>query len=291
MVLEMLRLRPAVPVRLSQLALSALPPAAAAQGLEGIVTACSNTPYLCKMFTQRLSAHEADGLQSLIDFREWAALGADREIVRTHFSWPVHRVIDDASGATIGVLIPPAEARFYYQHDGDYRLREGQHLPRPDSVAGQFNMRARLAILRDLVRAWDLLDRHGYVYGDANSRNIAFASDGLPTVFLLDCDGIRRDGDPTMSHKGQARWSDPYSAGVNSRRSDRYLMALWILRTISSSMIQPPTGEIPDWGRLPVPLSTHPDLQRLLAAGLGPPNGRPEAASFYPILDRLHSVA
>jgi hypothetical protein len=286
-----LRLRPAVTVRISQLALSALPPAAAAQGLEGTIVACSNTPYLCKIFTQPLGAHEADGLQSLIDFREWAAQGADRETIRTHFSWPVHRVIDDASGVTVGVLIPAAEARFYYEHGGNYHLREGQHLPRSESVAGQFDMRARLSILRDLARAWDLLERHGYVYGDANSRNIAFAQYGLPTVFLLDCDGVRREGDQTMSHRFQARWSDPYTAGVNSIRSDRYLLALWILRTLSSSMVQPTPGEVLDWSKLPVPLSTHLGLQQLLSDGLGPPDRRPEPANFLPILDRLHAVA
>ncbi|WP_285251253.1 hypothetical protein [Pseudarthrobacter sp. fls2-241-R2A-168] len=287
----MLILRPGVAVRSSALFFQSLPAVAAAQGLEGAVVACSNTPYLCKLLTQPLSPHEADAVQSLIDFREWAVVGPDREILRTFFSWPLHRVIDDASGLTVGVLIPRAEHRFYYAHGGSYHLREGQHLPRPESAAGYFSLRERLGVLRDLARAMDVLARHNYVYGDINSRNLAFSPDGVPAVFLLDCDGIRREGDLTLKPRHQQRWSDPHNPGVNSLATDQYLLALWILRVLTSSMAQPPVGACVDWGQTSIPLATHTELQRLLTAGLGPSFGRPSPADFLPILTALHRVA
>lgn len=287
----MLILRPGTTVRYSALAFRSLPAVAATQGLEGTVVACSNTPYLCKLLTQPLTPHEADAVQSLIDFREWAATGPDREILRTFFSWPLHRVIDDSSGITLGVLIPRAELRFYYEHGGAYHLREGQHLPRPESIAGRFSLRDRLAVLRDLVLAMDVLSRHRYVYGDINSRNLAFSPDGIPAVFLLDCDGVRREDDPTLKPRYQPRWSDPYSPGANTLATDRYLLALWILRVLTASMTQPATGTVPDWRQTPIPLATHTGLQQLLADGLGTPGGRPAPAEYLPVLGRLLQVA
>jgi hypothetical protein len=287
---EVLRMRPAMTVRFSELSPRALAPSAAAQGLEGRIMACSNTPFLCKILSEALNPLEAEALQSIIDFREWTVHGRDRETVRSSFSWPVHRVLDDVTEATVGVLIPSAEARFYYEYAGEYHLREGQHLPRPATVAGNFGIRERLAVARDLARAWDVLDRHEYVYGDANSRNVAFTPHGTPTVFLLDCDGIRRDGDATIRHRTQTRWSDPYAAGLNSIQSDRYLLALWILRILSSSMAQPAPGERLDWSKFPVPLSTHTRLQTRLAEGLGVPGDRPAPSAYLEILEQLNTA-
>lgn len=278
-------------VPMNMLSLRVLPHLAAAQGLEGTVKETTNTPYLCKVFDTPLGARAADAVQSLIDFREFAVAGKDREIVRSHFSWPVHRVTDSATGQTIGVLIPRAEPRFYYRHEVAWHLREGQHLPRAKSAAGSFDPAARLAVLRDMARAFDLLDRYGYVYGDANSRNLAFATSGTPTVYLLDCDGIRRAGDPAMAHRFQGRWNDPDSNGVNSIQSDRYLLALWCYRVLTRTMDQPRPGHKFGWGVLPIPLSSTPALQRLLQAGLGATGSRPAAADYLPLLEALHRQA
>jgi hypothetical protein len=139
--------------------------------------------------------------------------------------------------------------------------------------------------------AFDLLDRHGYVYGDANSRNLAFADTGVPAAYLLDCDGIRRAGDPDMVHRFQGRWHDPHSGGINSSQSDRYLLALWCYRVLTRSMDQPHPGVPIDWPALPAPLSTDRGLQQILTAGLGPTGARPAAAEYIPVLDSLHRAA
>lgn len=276
--------RAAAPVRVSQLDLEQLSPVAAAQGLEGQVLRCLNSPYLCKVFAVPKDGIDAAALQQLIDFREWNADRDDRELIRSLFSWPVHRVLDDATLVTVGVLIPAAEPRFYFEHEGELRLREGQHLPRPTSVAGTFDLDLRIRVLSDLGRAWDLLDRNQLVYGDANSRNLVFASAGTPAAFVLDCDGIRPAGHPRQGMRMHPNWGDPYADG--GIQSDRYQYALWVLRALSSSMLAPPGTGGADFSALP-PRASKKSLISLLARGLGSPGNRPAPQEYLPVLAAL----
>jgi hypothetical protein len=265
-------LQPATVVRRSALSLKPLPGAAAAGGLEGEVMRCENTPYLCKLYRAPRDDVDAAALQELIDLVYWGLGGADRGRLQQTFSWPLHRVVDDSTLATVGVLIPAAEPRFYFPHAGQWHLREGQHLPRESSVAGSFDLGTRLRVLIDLAAGWDVLARNSLVYGDANSRNIVFATSGSPSVYLLDCDGILREGHPRLGYRAQANWTDPYG-GDNSLDSDRYLFALWMLRTLSSSMAAATAGVI-DLSSLPS-MPGRPAIERLLERGLGAPGSRP----------------
>lgn len=256
-------------------------------GLEGQVRALHNSPLLFKSYFEPLDAEAAARLQRLIDLADDVGAG-DRALIGDLFTWPAHRVLDEYD-RTVGVLLPAAEPRFYFEHAGQQRLREGQFLPRSSSVAEVVDVPARLRLLRDLAIAWDFLARHGLVYGDANSRNLVYAVSGATRVLLLDVDGMHRDGE-TAAARFQPKWSDPYSS-MNTTQSDRYLLALWILRVLTFSMITVPRGQVPsDWDDCPAPLANDRDLQFLLRRGLGYPGARPAPSDYFTVLDRLVKI-
>lgn len=269
-------IRPGAVVSHDALGAHAIDPSAAASGLEGAVVECDHTPYLYKIYERPRTGEEAAALQRLIDLKEHGFTADDRERASRSFSWPTHRVID-GSGLTTGVLIPRAEARFSFAFGGRWHLRDGQHLARAESVAGSFDLVERTRFVADIAWGWDLLDRHRLVYSDANSRNIVFAPSGSPSAYLLDCDGIRPEADPTLQYRTHPNWSDPYTVGATVA-ADRYLLAVWILRVLAASMIRPqPTSSDAD----ALPAVPHRSaLRRLVSRGLGAPGDRPAPAEY-----------
>ncbi|MFM2720541.1 hypothetical protein [Microbacterium mcarthurae (nom. nud.)] len=276
----MIRLRKAAAVQVDDLGLLPMDPTAAASGFEGSVVPCAEVFFLAKMYTRPRSGAEAAAIQRLIDLKEYELSPADRELAARSFSWPAHRIID-GQGDTVGVLIPRAEPRFSFPFQGGWHLLEGQHVARATSVAGTFTAEQRLRFALDLATAWDVLDRHGLVYTDANSRNILFATSGDPSTYFLDCDGVRHHDDPTLEFRTQPNWSDPHVTGA-SIQNDRYLLAVWVLRILSAQMVRPqPTPT--DAETLPA-MTRRAKVRRLVAHGLGPAGSRPAPADYVAAL-------
>ncbi|TKJ99432.1 hypothetical protein PlfCFBP13513_08625 [Plantibacter flavus] len=276
----MIGLRAGAAVRLPTIGAQAVDPAAATSGLEGTVVECAEVPYLAKLYVRPRSLAEATAIQQLIDIKEFGLTPSDRDRLARSFSWPAHRILDDTD-ATIGVLIPRAEARFTFAYEGRWHLRDGQHVTRATSVAGSFSELERHAFAVDVALGWELLDRHRLVYADANSRNLLFAPSGAPSAFFLDCDGIRRENDATLEYRTQANWKDPHSHSATVE-ADRYLLAVWLLRLLSAQMVRP--QPVPgDADALP---SVHrrSALRRLISRGLGPPGGRPTPVEYLAML-------
>lgn len=278
----MIGLRKAAAIRLDDVGAQPVDLGAAASGFEGAVVECAEVPFLAKIYTRPRSGAEAAAIQRLIDLKVYGLSASDRELVSRSFSWPAHRIVD-AQSDTVGVLIPRAEARFSFPFNGGWHLLEGQHVARATSVAGTFTDEQRMLFATDLATAWDVLDRHGLVYTDANSRNIVFARSGRPSVYFLDCDGIRRHDDPTREFRTQSNWSDPYATGA-SVQNDRYLIAVWVLRILAAQMVRPqpvPT----DAEALPA-MRGRSALRRLIARGLGPAGSRPAPGEYASVLTR-----
>lgn len=279
----MIGLRRAAAVRMDDIGVLPPDPGAATSGFEGSVVECAEVPFLAKIYTRPRRGAEAAAMQRLIDMKEHVLSATDRELVSRSFSWPAHRIVDD-QGDTVGVLIPRAEARFSFSFNGRWHLLEGQHVARAVSVAGNFTAENRAVFAADLATSWDVLDRNELVYTDANSRNILFSPSGRPSVYFLDCDGIRRHDDPTLEFRTQPNWSDPHAGGA-SAQNDRYLLAVWVLRIFAAQMVRPQPGP-GDADALPT-LPGRSKVRRLVARGLGPAGLRPAPGEYVPVLSAI----
>ena len=213
---------------------------------------------------------------------------AERDRLHACTAWPLARVYD--KGRLSGFLMQEIPGRFAAANDaGDSKLRELQFLVYPRKpLWGQIvppagvSARTRIAVAREFTHLVSLLHGAALIVGDVSIRNVLWTgTDGAPpTIFLIDCDGIRKLGSrPVLIQAETLDWNDPRqpSSGPNLD-TDRYKLALLVGRVLSVSAYTRP-GE---------PLSLVPGVPDRVAARVteawqraaGPPGTRPDAAQW-----------
>jgi hypothetical protein len=96
----------------------------------------------------------------------------------------------------------------------------------------------RQALCRSLAQVLRALHANEAVYGDVSARNILWTTRPVPSVFLLDCDGVRRVGSaaPLRRQLDSPDWGDPSFTSNQTLESDRYKYGLFVARTFSRDL-------------------------------------------------------
>lgn len=206
-----------------------------------------------------------------------------RERVGASSAWPTGRVFH--GGRCVGVLMPAAPTRFHTTLAGRQSLLELQfllyprratwaELPAPDAAA-------RHALAAGYARLFDVLHTGGVVVGDVSMRNLLWTLTGGPAVFAIDCDGFRLAGrPPAVRQAGTAGWGDPSCPHQVTLDSDRYKLALLMLRLLLGNHVVTPA----DVCAKPLLRAAYPPSVVALAALATQPGHRPAAARWVAAL-------
>jgi hypothetical protein len=206
-----------------------------------------------------------------------------RELVDATTAWPSGRVFH--RGRCVGLLMPEAPARFATRLAGRPRLLELQFLLYPKRamwaslVLPDAADRRRLAA--GYARLFDVLHRNEIVVGDVSMRNLLWTLSGGPGVYAIDCDGFRLVGrPPSVRPADTAGWVDPASPRAVTLDTDRYKLALLVVRLLLGN----PTVTPADVAGKPLLLKDFGMAMAALAACADRPGARPPAAAWLAAL-------
>ena len=175
-------------------------------------------------------------------------LGDKQSFIGERSAWP--EVLVRKNGAFSGFLMKKIPDDFSCRHGMKGRARQGltdwnKLVTRDDwmdkdnieSSVPKFNVllkkdeKVLLQILLDLAKLFECLHNHGIVVGDVSGRNLLWAIKPSPTVFLIDCDGFRREGERAVTTSKQSPdWLDPQLNGGTTLDSDRFKLATAMYR-------------------------------------------------------------
>lgn len=174
---------------------------------------------------------------------------ADRDELDHFAVWPLAMVTDD-TGRDVGVLMPLLPDEFFHVRRDPRGTTERRPLnlewlitserrraQAGITVPGWHSPALRFDLLVQLCHAFDLIHRHGYVYGDLSLKNVAFCvAHDRGRIILLDCDGVASENDPDRQQGNTRQWEAPETlAGqaLQDRATDCYKLGLTILRCLT----------------------------------------------------------
>ncbi len=205
--------------------------------------------------------------------------------------WP--RAVLLRAGRAAGVLLPrvPAAFSFDLARPSGARgpvLRELQYLIAGPVLLARRNIpdvdaSRRLRVLECLLSAVTFLHERGVVLGDLSVKNVLWSPE--PGVYFLDCDSLRLTGtDPAVPQPNSPGWDDPAFPSTQNQQSDRYKLALLVLRTLARDFTTRDPARAADM--------LGPEHLPVLRAGLSSdPNARPPASAWRNLLHgRIHQL-
>jgi DNA-binding helix-hairpin-helix protein with protein kinase domain len=208
------------------------------RGGQGEVVEVCGENLVAKWYRPEVSLDPA-ALTRLVAWRR--SIGdAVRDAVDEVACWPRAVLLRD--GRAAGVLLPRVAPVFTLDlrlPSGTSRqiLRELQYLiARPELLSrrgiADVGTVTRLHVLARFTAAVDLLHTNGIVLGDLSVTNMLWAP-GARVVFL-DCDALRLTGtSPAVTQPNSPGWDDPAFPGTQNQQSDRYKLALTVLRVLA----------------------------------------------------------
>jgi hypothetical protein len=240
------------------------------KGGQGTVRPLRGAPELVyKEYNQAgFGSHHPDAaaLKALVSLRT-SMTASERAEWDRRTAWPLCRVMDGPRPAGFLMHLVPKEFRVPEaggRRSGgagstpmltvDYLNQAPKPLwasvPQPDPGA-----RRRIALA--FAELLDELHRRGMVFGDISQSNVLWTLAGGPSVYLIDCDGVRVAGSrPVLPQADTPGWDDPNSPpGTATPDTDRYKLALLVGRMVSRQQELRPAE-----GGAPVPLTPLPGV-------------------------------
>jgi DNA-binding helix-hairpin-helix protein with protein kinase domain len=163
----------------------------------------------------------------------------DADFLERYSAWPFARVVD--AGAVCGFLMPKAPAEFVGNTGAGPKLRQVQYLlypPKPlwGDIAPLGEI-GRIMVILKFTMLVKILHSHDIVLGDISMNNVLWSPGDDPGIFLIDCDGARRQGEPSpLPQPDTPDWNDPLCPSTQADLdSDRYKLALFIGRVLAAS--------------------------------------------------------
>lgn len=202
--------------------------------------------------------------------------------------WP--RAVLLRHGRAAGVLLPRVAPAFSFElaRPSGTRgavLRELQYLVAGPGLLARRGIAdvgtaTRFRVLVGFVSAVAFLHERDVVLGDLSVKNMLWSPGGA--VYLLDCDALRLTGtSPAVPQPNSPGWDDPVFPGTQNHQSDRYKLALTVLRVLARDFhTRDPERAREAFGRAFLPI---------LRAGLSrDPDVRPTAQAWsHPLRRRL----
>lgn len=229
-------------------------------GGEGVVYRASRVPGQVYKEYKPAVAHEVNpvGLETTIDILNRLSPSA-RTFVTERSAWP-HTLVQK-NGRVSGFLMQEIPDEFSCEHGMVGRprtvLTDWNKLVTRDDWMDKSNIESTvpririkekqdetvlLGLLLDLSRFFAHLHDHNVVVGDVSGRNILWTTVPKATVFLIDCDGFRIEGERAVtSSKQSPDWFDPQLSGETTLDSDRFKLATAIYRAYFSDAFGSPT--------------------------------------------------
>jgi hypothetical protein len=184
------------------------------------------------------------GLEKLVDVRR--SLAAQRRAVLDEMTvWPLCAVAGPAD-EPLGVLMKLIPGGYFEQMAlpsgrRDQVPREVQHLifeaavarRREVDVPADRDPHTRLRICERFSYILSILHGANLVYGDVSARNVLYQLRPRPDVLLVDCDAARVHGSAAVNKQQHSPdWDPPERSGGQSFTTDRYKLALFVLRCL-----------------------------------------------------------
>ena len=219
-------------------------------------------------------------LRSLVKWRSSLAV-ADRAALDAWAAWPQAEVTRDGV-KDCGFTMARVPSEFELRLAKKTRLRELHFLLHPLKPAwaavGVVSAESRLGIAQDLARLVAFLHAHDLVVGDLSATNVLWRVDKPSKVYLIDTDGCRfRGSKPATEQLDTPDWNDPQAPGGATLDSDRYKLALAVLRIVLANHRVRPEDQ-PTLAAV-AGAALRPAIQRLLAA-TGTRGSRPSAEDW-----------
>lgn len=230
-------------------------------GGEGVVYRVSGIPGQVYKEYKPAVLHEVDprGLETTIGILDQLS-GEAQAFVSQHSAWP-HTLIQK-NGVVCGFLMQEIPDEFSCEHGMVGRPRTvltdwNKLVTRDDwmdksnieSTAYKFDLSSKadesamILLLLDLAQFFNHLHEHRVVVGDVSGRNILWTTSAAPSVFLIDCDGFRLEGDRAVTTSKQSPdWFDTDLTGETTLDSDRFKLATAIYRAYFSDPFGSPSS-------------------------------------------------
>jgi hypothetical protein len=262
-------------------------------GAGGSATIYDVSGFEGNLLYKRYRRPQATLIEELIRIAREAGDG-DRAFIEDHFAWPVASVIN-ADGELIGVLIPKAPS-IYWAHltTGVDRLRDLNYLLYETRSAKvgvtPADAKDKLRIIRALAETFVFLQDCGLVHEDPSAQNILWSIDPEPTVFLLDCDSLRKEASvPDEPLVTTVDWTDPRILDGEIKRPDYqssvYVLALTTVRAFGDPSWGPPLTEELDTALSD--LQVPPQLKDIVKQSIVIHGSRPSLKRWLGTLDKV----
>ena len=196
------------------------------------------TPTVFKRYT--MPGADPGALRALVDMPA-TLQPADCDRLMQLSSWPLARVM--RGGQLAGFVMREIPSHFFGSNGGGtMKERQLQYLlyePRPmwgNIVSGEVTIDTRIEVAAEFAKLMHLLHSQSLVIGDVSQMNILWALGDPVSIFLIDCDGIRKVGSrPVLPQADTPDWDDPELSGSGARPdldTDRYKLALLVGRAL-----------------------------------------------------------
>lgn len=229
------------------------------RGGQGVVLRVAGThgaPLVFKRYT--MAGADPGALRTLVGLPA-TLQPAERERLLRTTSWPLACVMKN--GQLSGFLMQAIPGRFFGPTSTEVmKERQLQYLlfdRKPlwghlvdENVAAE----TRIEVASQFAKLMLVLHMRSLVFGDVSMMNILWAAGDEGSIFLIDCDGIRKLGArPVLPQADTPDWDDPYqSTGGPDLDTDRYKLALVVGRVLCSDpYLRPgqefsPLPDVPD---------------------------------------------
>ena len=223
---------------------------------------------------------------------------SERDRLLKQTAWPLARVY--SKGRISGFLMRQIPAEFCAPNRaGNTKLRAAMYLVYPRNPLwgeiapdGGVSTQTRIDVALEFARLMALLHAKALIIGDVSMNNVLWAgAGGQPaTIFLIDCDGIRKLGQrPVLPQADTPDWHDhdQLKSGPDLD-TDRYKLALLVGRVLCCSAYLRPERD-------PLTLPDLPDRMAARIEGLwkqaaGPHGLRPDANQWMLALDNRDEI-
>ena len=144
-------------------------------------------------------------------------------------NWPID-IVPATSGSVRGVVLPIIPSTLFNANHGNVRTLDFLVMARakPPQAEG------RVALLMRMAEILEFIHTRGLIHGDVNGKNLAWAVNPMPIMYLIDCDGMVPQSPRPESGVQAMGWADPRvldrQIPAHDQFSDWYALALAMYR-------------------------------------------------------------
>lgn len=202
------------------------------RGGVGSIHRTSDPDFVFKRYFDPTKAPARKDLEKLVEVGREVLVRQRRkpgETPESSVNWPVDISVDQY-GAVTGVLLPIIPQVLFREEFGSVRTLDFLVMARakPPTAKG------RIVLLLRMAEIFNFVNARGLVHGDVNGKNLAWAVQPQPVMYLIDCDGMVPQQPAPETGVQAMGWTDPRVVErripAHDHYSDWYTLALAMYR-------------------------------------------------------------